>query len=142
MCAKLKGSLRIVFFAWKRASGAPGEIRTPDLLLRSVINEVFNPVPRLAFLRINDVTRLGICSVLLSSCSHVTHCSNTQTVRRAGTVEKMSSGLLKDPASYLPVWKQYLDVGSEQHLSAVMPLFGTVCAIECSVKTRDGFIWA
>src|SRR5437899_12664085 len=34
MCAKLKGSLRIVFFAWKRASGAPGEIRTPDLLLR------------------------------------------------------------------------------------------------------------
>src|SRR5205807_9949659 len=53
MCAKLKGSLRIVFFAWKRASGAPGEIRTPDLLLRSVNQESSNPVARLAFLQIS-----------------------------------------------------------------------------------------
>ena len=58
--------------------GAPGEIRTPDLLLRSVNQESSNTVAALLFCDLR-VRLIGeICPVLLPRCSLVTYCVETQ----------------------------------------------------------------
>ncbi len=66
MCAKLKGSLRIVFFAWKRASGAPGEIRTPDLLLRRLSQQLRSSQNQLLILAL-----VWRCAALSASTEHI-----------------------------------------------------------------------
>ena len=66
MCAKLKGSLRIVFFAWKRASGAPGEIRTPDLLLRRLSQQLRSSQNQLLIFAL-----VWRCAALSASTEHI-----------------------------------------------------------------------
>jgi hypothetical protein len=61
-------------------NGAPGEIRTPDLQLRSVNQGDFNPMARLTFLQIRKPAFGGIPPVLLSSCSQATYILNTLTL--------------------------------------------------------------
>jgi hypothetical protein len=78
----------------KRKSGAPGEIRTPDLLLRSVIQELHNPVTALLFCDLAIRLFGEIPLVLLPSCSLVIHCSKTQEVSRKG---RTSLGLPRIP---------------------------------------------
>jgi len=61
-------------------TGAPGEIRTPDLQLRSVNRGDYNTVTRLAFLQLSESPFGGILSILLLSCAHLTYSANTQWV--------------------------------------------------------------
>jgi hypothetical protein len=82
----------------EKKNGAPGEIRTPDLLLRSVIQELHNPVTALLFCDLAIRLFGEIPLVLRPSCSFVTYCSKTQWVMRKGTG---GSTFLKFPHSYL-----------------------------------------
>jgi hypothetical protein len=93
-----------------RKTGAPGETRTPDQQLRSVNQDDFNTVTRLAFLQLSE-SPFGVLSVSLPSCSHLTYSANTQQVIQ-GCGER--GGFLQSPASSLPGWIDFLrsDVSS------------------------------
>jgi len=109
-------------------SGAPGEIRTPDLQLRSVNQEDFNTVTRLAFLQLSESPFGGILWILLPSCAHLTYSANTQQVSLGCSLANKCR-FPGGPAFGLLVWINNLTSGVRSGFRIIPVYLGRVCAM-------------